>query len=210
MKEILKEWQLNNEKRLFASNLASLYLSLNKPLKRTFYHIGFRCNGGYGFCFEFQYRIAEHLKIHRNSLRKYLFLLKEKNLIEKDKKFVEYRYRNGYSLTKLGLCFYIFLRELYLYLKNKNFNERRIDYYNFLFNFIINIYYLFNKILGSTHKTAHKRMTKENPFVEKEKKFALRIKNETEELWQKRREFYQKLKEAGWNPTEEIAKHYQI
>ncbi len=159
IKKIISKFEYENTKKEFCRHLAILYRQMRRKERIVFRHIGFRNMAEDGFCYEFYKNIAFWTEVHRNTIPKYINFFIENKLLEKKVLKAKYRYRRGLVLTKLGLCFYIFINKLNEYLSNKfkeDNNYREINFFSFIYNFILNIFYLFNNILGSMHNEMHK------------------------------------------------------
>ncbi|MEO0089175.1 MAG: hypothetical protein ABIK56_01410 [candidate division WOR-3 bacterium] len=159
LKRVISKFEYENTKKEFCRYLAVLYRQMRRKERIVFRHIGYRNMAEDGFCYEFYKNIAFWTEVHRNTIPKYVNFFIENKLLERKVLKAKYRYRKGLVLTKLGLCFYIFINKLNEYLSNKfkeNNNYREIDFFSFIYNFLLNIFYLFYNILGSMHNGMHK------------------------------------------------------
>ncbi len=230
LRQVISKFEYENMKKEFSRHLANLYRQMRRKERKVFYHIGYRNMAEDGFCYEFYKNIAFHTDVHRNTISKYVNFFIENKLLERKIMKAKYRYRKGLVLTKLGLCFYIFINRLNIYLYNKfkeNKNYKEIDFYDFIYKFILNIFYLFNNILGSMHNEMPKVSNFDSGkcgnlglegrdlvfgdlnlgFKELKKPPSY---NEHQKIWEKKREQFIKLYRAGFKLSEDIIKEYKL
>ncbi|MEO0096670.1 MAG: hypothetical protein ABIK78_01070 [candidate division WOR-3 bacterium] len=188
----------------------------------VFRHIGYRNMAEDGFCYEFYKNIAFWTEVHRNTIPKYINFFIENKLLEKKVLKAKYRYRRGLVLTKLGLCFYIFINKLneYLYSKFKEDNNyREINFFSFIYNFILNIFYLFNNILGSMHNEMHKAENTSSDGSSNGEVLGINLEikevkkppgGEQKDLKELKRQQFIKMLQAGYLLPENIMDEYDL